>query len=200
MKGIGVFFLTVLALAPAAIAQSLNIDVSSTSSSPASTYGGPAGQMGVWNILTAAVTPALVDLSGIPTAAAIAFNTPRSLTGNWPCPGDVDEPLVSDNFYWLADDWTATITGLVDDDYGVVLYAPSHPSVDTGSMTVNGAPVSGRIGSCVPVEGTDWVRVFTSVAGGTLTITGSGERFDGIAGIQLIQGETPVELQSFAIE
>ena len=88
--------------APAATAQSFNIDIGTHTGPPSSSYGGAADSPGVWNEIDMSLpiqTPIpLVDLAGNPTNATVEFNSQGSGNYTYNNPGTTgdDEALLDD--------------------------------------------------------------------------------------------------------
>jgi hypothetical protein len=89
--------LAILAISPASMAQSINIDYGGMFGTPGPAWPGPAGMPGQWNnVIMLAATP-LVDLGGAATGVSIA-GTGAGINGfNGPPP-----PAGPERFY---DDW-----------------------------------------------------------------------------------------------
>jgi len=162
----------------------LNIDFGTSYGTPVPAYGAVA-QVGSWNQAALGTTP-LNDLSGAPSGVSITVSA-TSDAGNHTSDGSNGALLLADNFYAQSIDWTAELSGLAPGGYRVYLYAPSNVSVPTGDMTVGGIPVSSLPGSPDSdlIEGTSWEDVLVSTSDGTLTLSGGGSVFTGLAGLQI---------------
>lgn len=168
----------------------LNVDFGTEFSVPAAGYGAASGQAGAWNQSGLGVS-ALVDVTGAAAGASVSVVATTD-TGFYTTPTDDAGELLSDNFFATAGSgWSVSVAGLAAGDYRIFLYAPSNPSVATGSMTVDGTAVASLPGSGLHdlVEGTSWESVDVTFAGGTLTIEGSGATV-GLAGLQVVPLET----------
>jgi hypothetical protein len=166
----------------------VNIDFGTSKGEPSAAYGAASGQVGVWNQAGLGVT-ALVSPSGVSTGASATVSA-NSGTGNvGGSPVNDDERLLNDNFFSSGGaPWSVALSGLADGTYRVFLYAPSHTSVPSGTMSVGGTPVAELPGSATAslVEGTSWAKVTVEVSGGALSISGAGVGFSGLAGLQLV--------------
>jgi hypothetical protein len=95
-----------------------------------------------------------------------------------------------DNVFTTAGNvWSVAFSGLAHGDYDLYLYAPGNPSVSTGDLTVNGVSVVGIPGGGYSgdlIEGTSYLVEPIHVDDGTLTISGTGSSFSGLAGLQLV--------------
>jgi len=164
----------------------LNIDFGTANNVPTSDYGAASGQAGYWN-RTGLGVAALFDTSGLPSGVSMNVSADFG-TGAYGAPSSDDEMLLEDYFYSTdGDNWSANLSGLAAGAYNVFLYAPSHPSVPTGDMTVGGVAVSsipGSTGSTL-IEETSWVSAQVTVTDGTLMISGAGTNYSGLAGMQL---------------
>ena len=169
----------------------LNIDFGTVFSEPTSDYGAAAGQDGYWNRAGLDVT-ALFDTFGFGPGASVNVTADVGTGNIGGPPSSDDEKLLEDNFYSAnGNSWSANLSGLASGAYTVFLYAPSHPSVPTGDMTVGGVAVPsipGNSGSTL-IEGTSWVSVQVTVTDGTLMISGAGTSFSGLAGIQVVTAQ-----------
>lgn len=130
---------TLLLVAADANAQRFNIDVSSASGTPASSYGAASAQAGVWNSISPSVplaaTP-LVDLNGAATGVTMEIATgPLGYNGlgayNWNNPnttGD-DQALLDDiidvggGFSSVNSGLQVTVKGLAAGTYDIYTYA-----------------------------------------------------------------------------
>ena len=166
-----------------------NIDFGVVYGTPRTSYGGIAGQTGIWNkvgIGASGLFKATGTLSG--TTLTVVAETGTG-TGTTVTPITPDELLLNDNFFTSSGNtWSATFTNLADGDYLVVLYASSNPVVPTGAMTVGQAPVASIPGALGmgQIQGVTWTSVPVTVTGGTLPISGSDVAFSGLAGVQLL--------------
>ena len=181
--------LVVLLPAFARSAHAFNLDFGTAFGVPAASYGAASGQTGSWNQVGLGAT-ALVGLGGAPSGASVSV-TASTANGAYLTPTNNDQLLLDDNFYSAGGlTWTVSFSGLANGRYRVYLYAPRHPSIATGAMTVGGVPVASIPGdtSGTLIEGTSWVRVDASVSGGTLSISGSNPTaLTGLAGLQLVR-------------
>ena len=158
---------------------------------PGAGYGAASGQTGTWNPVLGGGFSSLVDLSGAATVAQV-FLFGAGGSGNGVTPTNDDERLLNDNFSFNSTTWHVGFSGLLDGAYLAYLYAPSHPALPTGSMTVGGttvASIPGDPGSTL-IEGMSWVKVPVTVTGGTLDIFGPGSSITGLSGIQLVPRES----------
>ena len=188
-----------LAVAPARLlASGLNIDFGWYVDPPSNTFGGAAGQPGTWNWITSVgIIPAsLVDLSG--TTTTISLN----VAADSPSGGDVRSvttdigALRDSNFFSLpGDTWSFILSNLSNGTYSLYYYSAMHPSIGTGSFTVNGvsAPAIGPDPAPTLEEGIDWEVVSgIAVTDGTLTATSTDtSSMFGLAGMQLVEQDTP---------
>ncbi len=176
-------------LANQAHAALFNIDFGDASGTPDATYGAAIGQTGSWNTITSAGPTALFDLSGNATTASVSCIAENY--GGFYGTSGINERLADDNFFSMAPgSWKVSITGLENGTYNVSYYAPIHPSVDIGNFTINSTSVSsipGSIdGSLVP--GVSWDVIHNvAVTDGTMTLsyTGGGGEYNGLAGMQI---------------
>lgn len=189
---------TVVAFAlahPTAHAINLNIDFGDDYGVPSSSYGAAAGQTGTWNEILSLGVSNLVDLGGNATSVTLDANA-DTMSGNFGSPTTDPGRLRADNFYSAnGSSWTILLSNLDNGTYSVYYYAPIHPSVVTGSFTVNGSAVSSIDGSDSDSmnQGTDW-QVLTGVAvtDGTLTLAStSSSSFRGLSGLQLVSSPVP---------
>jgi hypothetical protein len=175
------------------IHDSFNIDFGSWFGLPTNSYGAAALQPGHWNEAGLGVT-SLTDALGFSTSVTMDVSSSLD-NGHALDPAIVpDEVLLFDNFYSsFGLTWQASISGLSPMEYDVYLYAPSHPLVPTGDMTVNGAAVAsieGDPGGSL-IEGTSYVVVSTVASDGTISISGNSAAFSGLAGLQLVPVPEP---------
>jgi hypothetical protein len=182
--------------APTAGAQTLNIDLGVYWGSPSGTYGAALGLAGTWNSVGTGTATDLIDVNGAVTYVSITV-TASNDDGWWTtCSGDA-QALLSDNVFSTsstgANTWEVSLGGVSPGWYAVVLYAPDHPSVPTGAMTVNGVGVESLPGiqDCGFDEGLSHAVVQVEVGpSSTLTVVGdtAGTTFGyaGLAGLQLV--------------
>lgn len=185
-----VAFGSALLVGPSLFAQSLNIDLGTSTAvpgPPSSSYGAAANQTGVWSRVGLGTTPALPDLTGAATAVSVTVTADNGDGALTSCAGDLGS-LVNDFVYSTAN-WSVALSGLANGSYTLYLYEPEDDSVTTGAMTVNGAPLAGISGhTCVLTAGVMYTTAAVTVSGGTLTITGTGSEWVGLAGLQLVAG------------
>ena len=166
----------------------LNVDLGFHFGAPGGAFGAASNLAGTWNEVGLAGS-APVDFFGRPTATSISVSA-LSDTGWMFDAVDDAEVLLFDNIFVTAENtWNVDFNGLAHGDYDLYLYAPAHPSVSTGDLTVNGAPVAGIPGSGDTgdlIEGTSYLVVPIDVDDGTLAISGTGSSYSGLAGVQLI--------------
>jgi hypothetical protein len=168
-----------------ASAQNLNVDLGDVAGSPPNSYTA-AGTAGVWNTLNIEAA-ALLEIEGSAGTVAVTVSS-DSLSA---CPAvPPDGELLGDNVFDCngVPEWSLGFTGLTNGDYSVVLYAPSHASIETGDMLVNGVAVGSLLGSSTLQAGVSHSFVFTEVSGGTLDISGLGGSSGlcaGLAGLQI---------------
>ncbi len=175
-------------------AQNINIDfgVGQSAITAPNTFGAASGQVGVWNNVDLGATSNLLDLSGNPTTASATVDAAVGTGYGGGCVGDLGA-LTNDNFYTTLPTWSVDLSGLTNGSYIVYLYGPSHDSVGTGNMVVNGVPVSSISGDgCSFVAGTNYTTVQVSVTSGSLLIAGTNiAQYAGLSGLQLIQQDAP---------
>lgn len=199
-----VSLLVALVPPPWSAAQSFNIDLGIEHGPPPVTYGGAAGQLGVWNSLPAGshlavgllgnFTGVLVDV----TAAADGF---AGLTA-----GDA-ALLFGDNLFDCVDPdlWTVEFSNLLNGFYDVFLYAPQNPAVSLGDTIAAGVAAPSIPGDqAANVAGLTFHRLPATVVAGTLAISADATRESdcaGIAGIQLVyRGPVPPATSSFNVD
>lgn len=166
-----------------------NVDFGTAFAPPPRSYGTTASsQAGRWT---------QVGLDETTLAALIGGDSQVRLTlSPGAANGASSSPVTNDNQRLLFDHfsslsgatWTVTLSGITQGNYRVFLYAPSDPTVDTGTMTVGGVNVGsiqGDPGGSL-IQGTSWVSVDVTVSGGTLVITGTGAGTTGLAGLQIV--------------
>jgi hypothetical protein len=195
---LGLFTLAgLLACAPQAAAQSINVDVDNFFGTPSNGFAA-AGQAGMWNFVPATSTgTSLFNVSGAPTAVTIARTSGPSGTTAFPnitTTGD-DRALLDD-----AQDpgslsvWT--ISNLVGGNYTVYTYgwAPDDVTYRTG-ISVNGSSttlVGGNFSGSYVAGVTHAVNNVTVAAGGSITITLTvGFGFATFNGVQIVDSSPP---------
>ena len=174
--------------APAAAAQSLNIDLGTYYGTPPATYGAASGQAGTWNEAGLGLT-ALVDLSGGSTGSSVTVVADSPTGGTVTNPTNDDGLLLRDNFYVSnAGTWTVDVSGLAPGDYRIFLYASSNSATPTGNMLVEGVGVPSLFGDwdAVLIEGVSWAQVAVPITDGTLNISGADTAASGLAGVQIV--------------
>ncbi len=177
--------LFVVAVATTASGQNLNVDLGDNFGSPPSTYAA-AGTAGTWNTVNIE-SVALVDTAGFATTVSLTASADFTGAGPGMSP---DVALLGDH---IGDcngvvEWSLAFTGLEHGNYRVLLYAPSHTSIDTGDMLVNGIAVPAILGASELQGGVSHTSLAVSVSGGTLDISGlsSGSGLCiGLAGVQI---------------
>lgn len=166
----------------------LNVDLGLHFDPPSGALAAAGGLAGTWNeVGLTGGTP--VDVFGRPSAASIAVSAATD-TGYIPGAVEDAELLLFDNVFTTAGNvWSVAFGGLAHGDYDLYLYAPGNPSVSTGDLTVNGVSVAGIPGGGYSgdfIEGTSYLVEPIHVDDGTLTISGTGGSFSGLAGLQLV--------------
>lgn len=165
----------------------INIDFGTFGGTPLTTYGAVASQEGLWNLVGLGAS-AITDLNGV-TGVTINLNADSDGGSVGTCTAPDNQLLLCDNFYSSdGATWDLTINGLRNGIYTLYIYAPSNSAVPTGDMTVNGIAVASIPGdsSYILTEGTSYVVVtLVSVTGGSLTMSGFGATFSGLAGLQI---------------
>jgi hypothetical protein len=164
-------------------AQSFNVDFGSNPSyagAPTTSYGGAAGQPGVWNSITApSASPTLLeDLGGVPTTVAVTC-TGGSVHDfdTMPAVG-VNGALLGDWFETSGSSFNVTLSGLANGWYDVFTYA-AVLDVECSLTEVN---VSGSVDPAQQVRmptvypgdlapGLSHARHRIQVSGGTFTIS-----------------------------
>jgi hypothetical protein len=178
-------------LAPAAAAQSINIDVGAWLSPPSAAYGAAAAQVGAWNDVIDNGPLTLVDLTGTATAADVwALGGNFSFNANHPATFGDDEALLDD----LTDGaFTFIFNGLNDGNYDVYTYAwaPDLPTTYLTNVTINGdvRVVGGGDWTGSFIENVHYAKHSVTVSAGTFTMTVDANT--GAAscnGIQLVEG------------
>lgn len=193
--------------AVSASAQSFNIDFSNTYGSPASSFGGAAGQTGTWSVTPNTSSVALTNLDGSASGASLAITFPGGGGSYFSADGSTLNPLLDDSFYVSSgSSWRVTISGLTNGTYSVYYYAGNYSVFDTGAFTINGTACSNLVGNAsagsqaltkgvsydylANVEVTDGQIVLASTAGGSAS-------YMGLAGLQLVSAAVP-EPSTFA--
>ncbi|MEM6568947.1 MAG: hypothetical protein AAF957_11080 [Planctomycetota bacterium] len=193
-----------LSLAPAAAAQSFNIDVGMNidlfAGLPDPVYGAASGQSGEWNALFPTFTPiAIAGLDGVTTSVTVrsdATSTFNVFPGVM-VPGD-DQKLMED--FHLTPNLnmpsTWTFEGLADGDYTVFTYAsdPSLPSARIEISVMGSTSPPQGVGAGWPgahALGQTYAEHDVRVSGGTLVVVGLviGSQLDSgiINGFQIVQ-------------
>lgn len=205
-----------------ALAGSVNIDFNSYDAvTPASSYGGAAGQTGTWNGLgffsensSLVYSGELSGLDGLPSGLGY------QVTGiSYPSTGTSSDPVLRDSF-WSANYapnpyWSVSLSGFAPGYYDVYIFAPTHPAIPTGSFTVNGNAVD-SFGSATSGAGAngingldlgiDYIVLTDLYIDGTLAFdqTGYGIYYSayhnqfldaymaGLAGIQVVSAPVPL--------
>jgi len=185
--------LSFVAMTSGASATTLNIDFGNSHGTPAGSYGAASGQTGVWNnISSLGLTSGLVDLSGAVTSASLNLSADIS-TGAYSNP----DPLLADNFYSNGGNaWSFSLGGLDVGSYDIYYYAPSHPSVSTGTFTVNGVAAASLFGANSLIVGTSWAHLSNVVVDGSSILSfasTSTSSYRGLSGLQ-IMGGTPANV------
>ncbi|MEM9380988.1 MAG: hypothetical protein AAGB93_13635 [Planctomycetota bacterium] len=199
--------LLLLSLAPAAAAQSFNIDVGMNidlfAGLPDPSYAAAGGQSGEWDAFFPSFTATpLNDLSGTVSAATLrsdATSTFNVFPGVM-VPGD-DQKLMEDFHLTpnLSVPSTWTFEGLIEGDYTVFTYAsdPSFPTAQTQISVVGSIDAPQDIGAGWPgshILGLTYARHDVRVSGGTLVVVGlalGGQLESGIInGFQIVQRTT----------
>ncbi len=183
----------------ASVAQSFNIDIHETPSTPPpASYGGYPAQPGTWNNLSAftgAPMP-LVDLAGLPTTSRAWFSTLPSASSVQPGIPAPDTELYED---FAATDFVAqlSIDNLAAGNYVAVVYS-YYPNVSTGFTVNAGGTAQSANVSCPPTfpghQVGSTLRSFQfSLTGPASTITidfaflsGEGGVFNGVQLVQYI--------------
>lgn len=168
----------------------LNVDVSGSANVPSSNFAA-AGGPGTWNVVSLSPV-ALLDVNGAPSGASVDVDAPSITVGEGAMPPDLVRLLGDHAFECFAgtNDWSMSFSGLSDGLYRVILYAPaSSLSIETGTITINGAFALPNLPGAFPAELTEnvsWAAATAIVAGGPLTIAGNnGAACAGIAGVQI---------------
>jgi hypothetical protein len=175
-----------LQLVPIVPPAALNVDFGTAYGVPTASYGAASGQAGDWNLVGLGVT-ALVDVAG--DASGVSLSLVSTTDGGYvgATPTNDDQLMLYDNFFSSGGaSWSVSLSGLVDGDYRVYLYAPAHLAVPSGDMDVGGVPIASIPGDTTLVEGSSWVSVDVAVAGGALAISGSSAGTSGLAGLQIV--------------
>ena len=190
----------VMMLAKGASATLLNVTFSDTDGTAvSSSFGGMAGQEGVWNEIVATGETPLVDLSGGSTAATI-----NAYGVHWMGNGSGGTDLAKSTFYNMSGDpWTIDFSGLDNGSYYVYIYAASHSAIPTMDYIVNGASMSSLEGSSAAfeeyVEGVDWDWLQVEITDGTLSLAATvATTYNGVAGIQISDSLPIPEPATFA--
>jgi hypothetical protein len=161
-----------LVLAPAAAAQSFNIDCTDQIGVPPSTYAGAANQTGPWNMVSRNGPYNLTDTSGALTGASV-----WALGGNFGF--FFDNPLTTGADGDLLDDITAgpftyIFSGLADGNYDVYTYAfgPDSPGTLYTEVTIGTTTevVGGVDWTGAHVEGETYALHQITVSGGSVTV------------------------------
>lgn len=124
-------------IASGAHAQSMNIDFGTATPLPSSSYGGPAGSAGVWNLYAGGAASGLLDLTGNTTGVSIAG------TGGFA--SDFMDPLTTGDDEALLDDYLAipffetyTISGVAAGSYDIYVttwtFGPLSTGVEVNSL------------------------------------------------------------------
>jgi hypothetical protein len=190
-SGLLIATLATLALsqtAEAAAAQSINVDFGQYHGLPTASYGAASAQPGAWNEVGTGVS-ALVDTGGIPSGVSLSLTTENDAGFVGSTATSDDQQLLQDYFFSSSGaTWIVELSGLEAGEYLVYLYAPSHASVSTGDMTVDGALVTsvpGDVGSGL-IEGTSYTKAPATVTDGTLVISAVLDAYGGLAGLQIV--------------
>lgn len=169
-----------------------NVDLGTHWGAPSDDLTAASGQAGAWNEVGLAGSAGLVDVINRVTAVTVTV-TAQTDTG-WTGAGTTDaEVLVEDNIFTSGGGgWTVAFSGLPNDLYDIYLYAPAHPSVPSGALTVNGQPAGSLSGdfSGAFIEGVNFARVVVTVGAGVLTLVGSDPSIIGLAGVQIVPVRT----------
>lgn len=152
---------------------SINIDFGDQHGTPSATFGAASGLAGFWNEINPGVTSALIGTDGFSTDVDI------SVVANRPghtvlVSADDAERLLNDNFY-DAGTWTVDLIGLADGPYTLFVYAPTHTSVSSGIMQINGVAAGELPGSAAGtlVEGVSYAEFPITVSDGALSLSGT---------------------------
>jgi hypothetical protein len=179
----------ILSLAPAAAAENLNVDLGTHWGTPSGSFGAASGQSGTWNQVGLAGSAGLLDVTGAATPVAMSVSALAD-TG-WTGTGSDDSRLLVEDNIWIGGggSWSVTLSGLANGAYDLYLYAPAHPTVSSGELSI-GAVWHGDIpgtwsGSFV--EGTNTLRVSLLVTDGQIVIASSFATTLGLAGLQLVE-------------
>ena len=201
--------LCVLATAPPAAAQAVNVDIGDffAFGLPSSSYGAAAAQPGAWNSATSASTPAyatsLVDLAGNPTpittsvvsygngAGDFAFNNAGTTGDDQALMDDLQDIGAGTSItFWTFD-------GLADGPYDLYTYAwaPDDATFVT-TVTISGRGNTVSTGGAWPgmhVEGVTYARHCVQVTGGQLVVEvqAAGQGFATLNGFQLVPRTEP---------
>lgn len=165
----------------------INIDFGSFFGTPDDIYGAAARLSGPWNQAGLGSTQ-LLDARGEPTIVTVEVLAETDLGSTQSAAGG-DELLLSDNFFSSAGaGWDVQLTNLAAGAYLVTLYAPSNGAVPTGDMTLAGIPIGGIPGatSGALTRTGSWTHLAVTHSGGSLTISGDGPGYTGLAGLQLV--------------
>ncbi|MEM9479698.1 MAG: hypothetical protein AAGA58_08605 [Verrucomicrobiota bacterium] len=145
---------------------------------PSSTFGGDAGQVGIWSTETAGGTGNMTDILGVVTSTTFNGGGFNEFVGG----GD---PLYEDLFRDRAafdQVWQFEILNLDPGEYMFWLYAgPSGSgefSVESDSVTTNYSSISALTSSAIPVTVTAGNRVFF------LSDSSAGD--EGVAALQIV--------------
>jgi hypothetical protein len=183
--------LVMLSVATSAPAQSFNVDIDLQGSNPAlgsgvpsSTFGGAAGQPGVWNAFQTSGPTPLVEIGGVPTAATVAITS----TSTTPTILGFNNPDQTGDFGLLLNDGaqigttaqggtrTYRFSGLIPGPYFITTYTArpgkfeGHLLIDVpgsaqGQLTASGVPTANTF-----TEGVTHVTHFLQLSGSTIDI------------------------------
>jgi len=171
----------------------VNIDFGAQAGTPAAIYPAAASQPGEWNNIVdvAGIEQPLNDLSGAVSSLKISV-TSDFADGVGGSSTTDDDKLLNDNFYSSSGaTWTVLMTGIPSGDYSLYIYGPSHTSVPTGDMTINGTAVASIAGGGTLVLGTSYTIELVTISNGTLTMSGvNAGSYAGLAGLQLVTHKT----------
>jgi hypothetical protein len=213
LRGAVIGAAALLALASAARAQNMNIDIGlSGFSTPSNAYGAAASQPGLWNEIDGSqpgVSFPLVNLSGAATSASVSYTSVGNSVGNF----TFDNPNTSGDDQALLDDLrdignggTAppsesvfTFTGLANGSYTVYAYcfAPDNRVGYSTGVTVTGGTKGAQVCGNAQwtgqhVLGGTYVTDTVNVTTGQLVIKfdsrGINGNFGSANGIQLASG------------
>ncbi len=181
-----------LQIVPTRAAPSHNVDFGTQWGVPQSSFAA-VGTAGDWQRLGTGQHVGLRDAAGSLSATTVTLTA--FVDTGWTGSGSSDaQLLLEDNFFASGGGtWSVEIDGLPPGEYELILYAPSHPAVTTGPMTVNGdavAELAGDTGSAF-VQGASWIALSVDATEGRIVIEGGAPSASGLAGLQIGPAPAP---------